>query len=101
VIGGGYATGRELVEFFFPSVPDGGLAGIALTMLLWSAVCADIVAAAYAARNHALSERARLAIAVAMMVVAIFVATRFGRVTLIAVCRPMCFCSCTSFLCAR
>ena len=40
VIGGGYATGRELVEFFFPSGPLGGLAGIALTMVLWSAVCA-------------------------------------------------------------
>lgn len=39
VIGGGYATGRELVEFFFPSGPLGGLAGIALTMVLWSAVC--------------------------------------------------------------
>lgn len=40
VIGGGYATGRELVEFFFPSGPAGGIAGIALTMVLWSAVCA-------------------------------------------------------------
>lgn len=40
VIGGGYATGRELVEFFLPSGPVGGLLGIALTMLLWSAVCA-------------------------------------------------------------
>jgi uncharacterized membrane protein YkvI len=39
VIGGGYATGRELVEFFFPGGPLGGLAGIALTMVLWSAVC--------------------------------------------------------------
>lgn len=24
IIGGGYATGRELVEFFFPSGPWGG-----------------------------------------------------------------------------
>jgi uncharacterized membrane protein YkvI len=39
VIGGGYATGRELVEFFFPGGPLGGLAGIALTMVLWSVVC--------------------------------------------------------------
>ena len=27
VIGGGYATGRELAEFFLPSGPWGGLAG--------------------------------------------------------------------------
>ena len=30
VIGGGYATGRELAEFFLPSGPWGGLAAIAL-----------------------------------------------------------------------
>lgn len=40
VIGGGYATGRELVEFFFPAGPAGGLLGMGLTMLLWSGVCA-------------------------------------------------------------
>jgi uncharacterized membrane protein YkvI len=40
VIGGGYATGRELVEFFMPSGPRGGLLGILLAMLIWSAVCA-------------------------------------------------------------
>lgn len=40
VIGGGYATGRELAEFFLPSGPWGGLAGMALTMVVWSAVCA-------------------------------------------------------------
>jgi uncharacterized membrane protein YkvI len=40
VIGGGYATGRELAEFFLPSGPQGGLLGLLLAMLLWSAVCA-------------------------------------------------------------
>lgn len=40
VIGGGYATGRELVEFFFPAGPVGGLLGLGLTMALWSGVCA-------------------------------------------------------------
>lgn len=40
VIGGGYATGRELVEFFMPSGPVGGLYGMAVATLLWSAVCA-------------------------------------------------------------
>jgi uncharacterized membrane protein YkvI len=39
VIGGGYATGRELVEFFLPSGPRGGLLAMLLAMLLWSAVC--------------------------------------------------------------
>ena len=40
VIGGGYATGRELAEFFIPSGPWGGLLGMILAMLIWSAVCA-------------------------------------------------------------
>ena len=40
VIGGGYATGRELVEFFMPLGPIGGLYAMAAATLLWSAVCA-------------------------------------------------------------
>jgi uncharacterized membrane protein YkvI len=40
VIGGGYATGRELAEFFLPSGPQGGLLAIVLAMVIWSAVCA-------------------------------------------------------------
>jgi len=39
VIGGGYATGRELAEFFLPSGPWGGLAGMVLAALIWSLVC--------------------------------------------------------------
>ena len=39
VIGGGYATGRELAEFFVPSGPLGGVLGMLLAMLIWSAVC--------------------------------------------------------------
>lgn len=38
VIAGGYATGRELVEFFLPAGPWGGLLGMAVSMLVWSAV---------------------------------------------------------------
>ena len=38
VIGGGYATGRELVEFFLPAGPWGGLLGMAVSMAVWSAV---------------------------------------------------------------
>jgi uncharacterized membrane protein YkvI len=40
VIGGGYATGRELAEFFLPSGPWGGVLGMLLAMLLWSLICA-------------------------------------------------------------
>jgi uncharacterized membrane protein YkvI len=40
VIGGGYATGRELATFFLPSGPRGGLYGMMLSMLIWSVVCA-------------------------------------------------------------
>jgi uncharacterized membrane protein YkvI len=39
VIGGGYATGRELAEFFLPSGPWGGILGMLLAMVCWSAVC--------------------------------------------------------------
>ena len=38
VIAGGYATGRELVEFFLPAGPWGGLLAMAVSMLVWSAV---------------------------------------------------------------
>jgi uncharacterized membrane protein YkvI len=39
VIGGGYATGRELAEYFLPSGPLGGILAILLAMLVWSGVC--------------------------------------------------------------
>lgn len=38
VIGGGYATGRELVEFFLPVGAWGGLLAMAVSMVVWSAV---------------------------------------------------------------
>ena len=40
VIGGGYATGRELVSYFLPSGPRGGLYGMLLATAIWSTVCA-------------------------------------------------------------
>jgi uncharacterized membrane protein YkvI len=40
VIGGGYATGRELAEYFLPHGPWGGLLGMLLAMACWSIVCA-------------------------------------------------------------
>jgi uncharacterized membrane protein YkvI len=40
VIGGGYATGRELATFFMPSGPRGGVYGMLLAAAIWSTVCA-------------------------------------------------------------
>jgi len=40
VIGGGYATGRELAEYFAPSGPWGGVLGMLAAMACWSLVCA-------------------------------------------------------------
>lgn len=40
IIGGGYATGRELAEFFLPSGPWGGLAAMLLATVLWSVIAA-------------------------------------------------------------
>jgi uncharacterized membrane protein YkvI len=40
VIGGGYATGRELAEFFLPSGPWGGLAAILVATIIFSVVSA-------------------------------------------------------------
>ncbi|HRW29272.1 MAG TPA: hypothetical protein P5227_04715, partial [Emcibacteraceae bacterium] len=36
IIAGGYATGREIVEFFFEPGPLGGLLGILVAMTIWS-----------------------------------------------------------------
>jgi uncharacterized membrane protein YkvI len=54
VIGGGYATGREIAEFFLTSGPVTGLLGILLAMLLWSLVCAltFLFARAFAATDY-------------------------------------------------
>src|SRR5690606_6365361 len=40
IIGGGYATGRELAEYFVPAGPWGGLAAMVLAMAIWSLVAA-------------------------------------------------------------
>lgn len=39
VIGGGYATGRELAQYFLPGGPRGGLLGMLLATAIWSAIC--------------------------------------------------------------
>jgi uncharacterized membrane protein YkvI len=51
VIGGGYATGRELAEFFLPSGPQGGLLGMCVAMFFWSLVCALTFALAQASSS--------------------------------------------------
>jgi len=51
VIGGGYATGREVAEFFLPSGPWGGVAGIVLATVLFSAGCALTFVFALATRS--------------------------------------------------
>jgi uncharacterized membrane protein YkvI len=50
VIGGGYATGRELAEFFLPAGPRGGLWGMALAAVLWSVIC--VVTFSFARATH-------------------------------------------------
>jgi uncharacterized membrane protein YkvI len=52
VIGGGYATGRELAEYFIPSGPQGGVMAILVAMLAWSGLCALTFALAHATRSY-------------------------------------------------
>ena len=40
VIGGGYGTGRELVEFFVSEGPSAGLMGLIVSMIVWSIIMA-------------------------------------------------------------
>jgi uncharacterized membrane protein YkvI len=56
IIGGGYATGRELAEYFIPSGPWGGIAGMLLAMVIWSAVC--VTTFLFARATQALDYRA-------------------------------------------
>lgn len=50
VIGGGYATGRELAEFFLPAGPWGGLFAMLLATLIWGLVAAATFRFAYLTR---------------------------------------------------
>lgn len=47
VIGGGYATGREIAEFFLPAGPWGGLAAMLLATAIWAIVAAATFRFAY------------------------------------------------------
>jgi uncharacterized membrane protein YkvI len=52
VIGGGYATGRELAEYFLGSGPAGGALGMLVSMLCWSLLCAATFLFAYVTGSH-------------------------------------------------
>lgn len=56
VIGGGYATGRELANFFLPSGPRGGVFGMLLAAAVWSLVC--VLTFVFAARTGSRDYRA-------------------------------------------
>ena len=62
IIGGGYATGRELAEYFLPSGPWGGIAAMALATVIWSGVCVAtfLFARARGARDYLSFVRALL-----------------------------------------
>jgi uncharacterized membrane protein YkvI len=51
VIGGGYATGRELAEFFMPSGPRGGLLAMLLATMIWSVICSLTFQLAFVAHS--------------------------------------------------
>ena len=52
VIGGGYGTGRELVEFFLRHGPVNGYLGILIATLIWSVVLAVCFELARLGRNY-------------------------------------------------
>ncbi|MFT3790185.1 MAG: hypothetical protein QM741_03715 [Rudaea sp.] len=85
VIGGGYATGRELAEFFLPSGPRGGLAAMLLAMLLWSIVCMAtfLFARAHGARDYlsffrALLGRGWIVFEIAYLIFVVLILAVFG-----------------------
>ena len=60
VIGGGYATGRELAEFFLSRGPWGGLFAILFATLLFSIFCALTLASSMSATGSSSEEREAL-----------------------------------------
>lgn len=85
VIGGGYATGREIAEFFLPAGPWGGLAAMVLATLIWSVVCAATFlfarmtgAAEYRAFFKALLGRGWIAFEIAYALFVVLILAVFG-----------------------
>jgi uncharacterized membrane protein YkvI len=52
VIGGGYGTGRELVEFFLRESPAPGYLGMVVAMLIWGLILALGFELARVGRNY-------------------------------------------------
>ena len=52
VIGGGYATGRELAEYFLGNGPAAGAMGMLVSMLCWSVLCACTFLFAHVTRSY-------------------------------------------------
>ena len=85
VIGGGYATGREIAEFFLPAGPWGGLAAMLLAMVIWSVVCVatflfarSVGATEYRAFFHALLGRGWVVFELAYALFVILILAVFG-----------------------
>ncbi len=85
VIGGGYATGRELAEFFLPSGPWGGISAMLLAMVIWAIVCVAtfLFARASGARDYlsffrALLGRGWIVFEIAYLVFVILILAVFG-----------------------
>ena len=85
VIGGGYATGRELAEFFLPSGPWGGISAMLLAMVIWGIVCVAtfLFARASGARDYlsffrALLGRGWIVFEIAYLVFVILILAVFG-----------------------
>lgn len=85
VIGGGYATGREIAEFFLPAGAWGGLAAMVLATLIWAVVAAATFHFAYriGARDYrhffqALLGRGWIAFEVAYAVFIVLILAVFG-----------------------
>lgn len=85
VIGGGYATGREIAEFFLPAGAWGGLAAMVLATAIWSLVAAATFrfALATGARDYrhffeALLGRGWIAFEIAYAVFLVLILAVFG-----------------------
>lgn len=52
VIGGGYATGRELVEYFLKNGPANGLCAMFVVTVAWSIICACTFLFAFVMQAH-------------------------------------------------
>lgn len=85
IIGGGYATGRELAEYFVPAGPWGGLAGMVLATVIWSVIAAVTFALArtlnaydYRSFFQALLGPAWIAFEIAYLIFVILILAVFG-----------------------